>query len=143
MKKINQGPWLLNVDIERTRQFYEQFYLITDSCACDSCIHYVEQCATFSEDTKAFFSMLAIDPSKEGEVFVIMENEDGTETYSAFYHIVGEIVDGPSSEADWVVHKDFTFHFTTKLDLVPEDFPTPIIQVQLEMNLPKGTRSYD
>lgn len=68
-----------------------------------------------------------------------MENENGTHLYCSFYHIVGRIIDGPKLGGKETLTYElagFDIGFTDDVDLVPEKFPKPIIQVELEMNIP-------
>ncbi|MFE7060803.1 hypothetical protein ACFVAD_01460 [Sutcliffiella sp. NPDC057660] len=55
----------------------------------------MQACGHLPPEVKELFRTLGIDPRKEGEISQIMDNEDGTHFYGAFYHIVGKIIDGP------------------------------------------------
>ncbi|MBM7840807.1 hypothetical protein JOC54_004100 [Alkalihalobacillus xiaoxiensis] len=135
MNRVKIGSWLLDIDVEKTATYYRQTKMI--ACTCEDCQHYVAQCPQFSNERTAFFHSLGIDPRKEGEVFIVMENDDGTDLYSCFYHIVGTIIKGPDDKQVMDTAADFRYYFTNELDLVPEDFPKPIVQVGMEMSLQK------
>lgn len=59
-----------------------------------------------------------------------------------FYHLAGEIVKKPNKEAKkWddlniIKIDNLKFTFSEDLDLVPENFPKPVIQLEFEVMLP-------
>ncbi|WP_153731822.1 hypothetical protein [Sporosarcina obsidiansis] len=58
--------------------------------------------------------------------------------YIVFYHFAGEIVKEPSValvSRDYYV-EGFSVSFTNDLELLPDDFPMPAVQVLLDMHLP-------
>lgn len=147
MKRIKLGSWTIEVDVSKTRSFYDNYHLITEDCECDYCANYVLACDKFPKSTKELFNFLGIEPRKEGEVSQYIENQDGTHLYAAFYHTVGKIIEGPklwvpSSEDSEVSLPNFVEHhgvdigFSEDLALVPEGFPKPTIQFEIQMNVP-------
>ncbi|KGX91158.1 hypothetical protein N781_04980 [Pontibacillus halophilus JSM 076056 = DSM 19796] len=144
MKQIRVGSWTIEVDVHQTKEFYNAYHLITEDCPCDYCANYVVACETLSREIKELFQLLGIDPHKEGEVSEYMENEDGTHLYDAFYHLVGRIVEEPNDSAPHKTEDEFSslheheihIAFSNDLALVPEGFPKPIIQLEIQLNLP-------
>ncbi|MFD1738621.1 hypothetical protein ACFSCX_19035 [Bacillus salitolerans] len=147
MKRISIGSWTIEEDVDKTKEFYDKYYLITEGCDCDFCANYVLACDSFPLKVKDLFKSLGIDPRKEGEVSEYMENIDGTHLYGAFYHIVGKIVDGPKlwvptkvgsevSTPNFVEHNGVEIGFSEDLALVPKGFPIPTIQFEIQMNVP-------
>jgi len=141
------GSWIIEVDTKKTKDFYEQYHLITEGCECNYCANYVLACDQLPEEIKILFNSLGIDPRKEGEVSEYMKNEDGTHLYGVFYHVVGRIIKGPqlwvpnmeSSEVfspNFEKYFDVEIGFSDEISLVPEGFPTPIIQFEVQMNVP-------
>jgi len=59
-----------------------------------------------------------------------------------FYHLVGEIVKKPGvgigkwDDLNIIKVDNVKFTFTDELDLVPEKFPKPVIQLEFEVMLP-------
>lgn len=145
MNRIKIGRYVLEIDINQTKQFYENHHLITEDCDCDYCTNYIVACDTFSPEVKHLFDLLGIDPRKEGEVFEYMVNQDGTHLYGAFYHIVGKIIDIPqiqipTTSGDGVstpISDGIEIGFREEdLDLVPDDFPKPTVQFEIQLNIP-------
>ena len=147
MKQIKIDSWLIEIDVTKTKEFYEKHHFISEDCACDYCANYILACDTFSPEVRDLFHALGIDPRKEGEVSEFMKNEDGTHVYGAFYHLVGRIIEGPRiletakqeseiSPLIFVNYHGIEISFTEDLSLVPEGFPTPTIQLELQLTIP-------
>ncbi|MGP1908009.1 hypothetical protein ACTSEZ_07540 [Metabacillus sp. JX24] len=144
MEQIKVGSWLIEIDLIKTKEFYQKFHLITEDCGCDYCSNYVLACDSFPKNIKNTFNLLGIDPRKEGEVYELIDNEDGTHLYGGFYHIVGKIIDGPdiwkpseeTVDFPTLGRNDMEIGFNKDLALVPSSFPRPVIQFQFEMNVP-------
>lgn len=80
-------------------------------------------------------------------MFECVKNEDGTHLYGGFYHIVGRIIEGPNgwipaNEGSEVVTPHYVTQygleigFSKDVALVPEGFPSPVIQFEFQMNVP-------
>lgn len=139
MELMKVGPWFIETDVEQTKRFYDDFHLITEDCSCDYCANYILACDKFPLEIKDLFDSLGIDPCKEGEVSEYVKNKDGKHFYRAFYHIIGKIIEGPQlwgKEASTYNLAGFEIGFTEDLDLVPEEFPMPTVQVEIHMNIP-------
>ena len=142
--RIKVGRYLIEIDVNQTKSFYEEHHFIIEDCNCSYCTNYILACDTFSPEIKNLFNLLGIDPRKEGEISEYMKNEDGTHLYGAFYHIVGKIIDGPQlwtpinseNEVQLSNSGGLEIGFSEDLDLVPEDFPKPIIQFEIQLNIP-------
>ncbi|MBP3953134.1 hypothetical protein [Bacillus suaedae] len=147
MEQIKIGAWTIAIDVGKTTSFYDECHLITEDCKCDYCANYVLACEKLPQSVKDLFHSLGIDPRKEGEVSHYLENKDGTHLYHVFYHIVGTIIEGPelwaptteeseTSSPNCVEQNGIDIGFSEDLDLVPEEFPTPTIQFEIQMNVP-------
>ena len=70
------------------------------------------------------------------------EMDDYNHLYMGFYHLVGEIVKKPNEDVEkWndsniIKIDNVNFIFSEELDLVPEKFPQPVIQLEFEVILP-------
>lgn len=149
MKQIRLKNWIIEIDFEKTKTFYDSYHLITDGCDCIYCMNYVQAISHLPFEVLAFFKSFEIDPRKEGEISHYCENDDGTHLYGGFYHIVGTLSSGPDV---WVktdkegshAYLDtnlyeldgFSFGFTYRLSLVPDGFPEPTLQIEFQGNIP-------
>ncbi|MCM3618390.1 hypothetical protein M3936_12440 [Sutcliffiella horikoshii] len=142
MKQIKIGSAVMEVDVVKTKEFYSGYHSITDDCACDYCANFVRASDCFSEEVKELFASLGIDPRKEGELSHYEENADGTHFYSAFYHFVGRMMDVPllsdkdRSSLTFLELQGVHIAFHEKLELVPEGFPVPTLQLEIQLNVP-------
>ncbi|MDY7220745.1 hypothetical protein [Halalkalibacterium halodurans] len=144
MRQIKLGSWTILFDKSKTQKFYENDRLITESCECDYCANYVLACENLPYELKGLFLTFGIDPRKEGEISHYMENKDGTHFYGAFYHFVGKIIKSPKQwEADsgvaypiFTKDKGLEISFSEDLYLVPNGFPTPTVQLDIQLNVP-------
>jgi hypothetical protein len=148
MKIMNIGDWILEVDVERTKDFYQAYHQITEGCDCLFCKNFVTAVELLPKPVLDLFRSLGIDPTKEGEVSEYCENEDGTHLYGGFYHIVGQLISGPEC---WVKTSEegshlatinlieisgFTFGFTYGISLLPDGFPEPALQLEFQGSIP-------
>ncbi|AXH99804.1 hypothetical protein DV702_08695 [Sporosarcina sp. PTS2304] len=132
------GPWTITTDPQRTKKFYDNHHYLSQDCNCEYCVNYLLACEQFPPTIYRLFESLGIDPRKEGEVSEFGKSAEGLYHYIVFYHFVGEIVKEPSSalaSPDFHV-EGFSVSFTNDLDLLPDDFPMPAVQIMLEMQLP-------
>ncbi|WP_153731436.1 hypothetical protein [Sporosarcina obsidiansis] len=139
MELIEIGPWKIRVDREKTNSYYQQFQGRIDDCFCEDCATYVNGITQFPPAYDELFLSLGIDPAKEGEVFVIDEKQVNCKRYMGFYHFIGEILATPASDEDFYYQIEkvgnFDIGFTEEVDLVPSDFPLPIVQLVFEMDV--------
>lgn len=140
MKSLIVQDWLVEIDPEQTREYYRQWR--TSPCECLYCRNYRQACATLPQPVEEFLALLGVDLLKGGEVFELGAFEDETHRYGGFYHLCGRILEGPvDCKADWdrikrVEIDNFRFGFSADLELVPGDFPAPVIQLEFEARLP-------
>lgn len=142
MKRLRIGSWTIEVDVDKTKEFYDNYHSIIEDCTCEFCANYVLACDKFPSAWIDLFESLGIDPRKEGEVSHYIKNEDGTNFYGAFYHIVGNIIEGPliekgnESSLSFIKYNGLKIGFNEDLSLVPTAFPKPIIQFEVQLNVP-------
>ncbi len=134
-EQIRLGDWLLEVDIEATRRAYLGARPI-DLCGCQGCHNYSALASAFSGDLLAFFQWFGMDPAKEAEVFVYCQDRAGLHFYGGFYHLVARIREQPDPLSFFSVTEQFWVSFTQKTSLVPNDFPQPVLQMEIQAALP-------
>ncbi|SNS90022.1 hypothetical protein SAMN05446037_102639 [Anaerovirgula multivorans] len=139
MDKYKFGEWIIEFDRVKTEEYYKN---ICEGCTCAYCINYRENLKSLTNDIEEFFSKLGIDPLKEGEFIEFGEIEPGIRHYSGFYHFVGNIIDGPKfSSLHWDKEKmlkvgSYFLGFSDEIELLPNDFPKPVVQLEFEVSLP-------
>lgn len=147
------GLFQIDVDPDRTKQFYKNAEQISAGCDCLGCRNYEKAAAQFSEPLNQFFTQLGIDPEKAAEVWVHCANSDATLKYGGFYHLCGTILKGTSawvlvsrSKKSSVSHWDesltlqitdhFQISFQDQCNVLEEGFPTPVIQLDFLADIP-------
>ena len=147
---IHIGKYVLDVDVEATRQSYMALPLITESCGCELCENYFTATDKFPDVVIQLFESLGVDVRRAAEVFGIC-CEDKTEfSYGGFYHIVGKIVSQKESlyfqvsEKVWKQNPEmvvsvtdkFLIWFTEECSLVPDGFPEQRLQMEISFDIP-------
>ena len=151
------SDYTLNIDVPRTRAFYESpaARSTSEQCQCPGCQNYDDAILTAPESVLDFLSSLGIDPRKPAEVFDVMGqlDENGKIWYAGFYHVCGTIIHEESrldpqpdaqSSAHWNnghTHKPdpnfpFAVSFEENIHLLSETFPTPVLQMEIDIRLP-------
>ena len=157
---IKFASFVIDVDVERTRAFYERADIPTMSqqCKCINCQNFDSAILEATDEILSFLRSFGIDPQKPAESF----NTPGTISlngminYAGWYHICGSILKGPetikevptpsslgvSYEYIWdhAYIPDSNFDFSIlpvkKIDLLHDEFPSPAIQFWFNTNLP-------
>ena len=123
------GPYRVDVDVERTRQWYKTEPTANQCCDCDGCINFERAADLFPERVKSFFTALGADAKKPIEVFVNHTNKDGTllsEGEELWQVTEGEPF-GP---------RGFQIFFKGDLDCVQENCPRPVVQMEINADIP-------
>ena len=147
--------FVIDVDVERTREFYAR----DDrwQCSCQDCRNYDKAILTAPATVLDFLGSMGIDPRKPTEVFNTtgMIEEDGTIPYNGWLHVCGTLAEGPdtviervtedgvrglSYRWDLAYRPDPAYPFellpTREIDLIPENFPAPVLQMEINTRLP-------
>ena len=147
------GKNKIEVDVEKTRAYYEKELLVSETCSCELCRNFVMAAESFSENVKNFFDSLGIDPRKVQEVF--SGDEDGRKTvrYSGFTPFCGRVLDGGSSvrerefkdgskayerdeENEFAVAENISVDFENGLIIEDDSFPRPASSLIFSCELP-------
>lgn len=132
MVELELGRWIVRLDKEKTKDFYDKFHFITDDCSCDYCVNYVKATAFLPQKLLNIFMQLGIDPRKEGKIYHCCDNENGTHLYGGFYHIIGELItgddcwekasDSTSNDRFLKMEDGYSIGFTRDVALVPDNY---------------------
>ncbi|MGE6489241.1 hypothetical protein [Paenisporosarcina sp. NPDC076898] len=133
MQEIKLAKWVLEVDVEQTREFYSKDFEI---CGCLNCTNFFESIKNVEPSVADVFENLGIDPLKPGHLSDFRAMEEGKHEYIGSYHFIGKVLNGDlCNKENWnasntVQLKNFTIGFSNDLDFVPEDFPYPLVQME-------------
>jgi len=139
LQQIRIGKWLIETDIEKTREFYKKDITV---CTCLYCKNYVEACKYLKTSVLDVFTKLGINPTKPAHLSEFPTEEAGTRLYLGHYHLVGRVLEGELctdtnfNEKNTIEVDNFTVGFSEDLEFVPEGFPNPVLQLSFEANIP-------
>ncbi|GKU80957.1 hypothetical protein [Niallia sp. NCCP-28] len=141
LKQVKIGNWLLEVDREKTKEFYDKD--VIDVCDCLYCNNFVEAIKHLDISVATFFRELGINPSMPAHSSDFPATEDGKWQYIGQYHLVGRVLEGKlCTMCDWdetnnfQIIKDFDVCFSEELEFVTEDFPIPVLQMNFDAHIP-------
>lgn len=139
----------VDVEVERTRAFYEQAEPVSKGCSCAGCRNFEQAADLLPQPVRAFFSNLGIDMKKACECYVNCRREDGSLFYGGFYHVYGTILHGSSAwvninenmkywneELTFPVSENFHVSFQDGIDLLEDKFPRPVLQLEFSADIP-------
>lgn len=143
------GKYKLDIDVEKTKEFYDKAEMITEGCRCAGCQNFEQAVDILPLEVKKFFANLGIDMRKICECYVNYTNEDRTLFYGGFCHICGDLMSGESA---WIKYDDTSSHwddkktfaisenfhisFQKEVSSLEKDFPLPAIQLEFSANIP-------
>jgi hypothetical protein len=144
---FESGVYRLDIDADRTQHFYESEDY--ESCTCAGCRNFAIACHLFPEAVHQFFEQFGIKIGQPAEITAYNSSDGNTTYYDGFYHICGSILAGNDP---WLqvgerayqldeqyalkVTNDFSVFFTDKCALVEENFPSPVIQMEIQCTIP-------
>lgn len=128
------SQWVVDIDVEKTREFYNNASFVSEVCPCSGCRNYEKAIDFLPDEVISFFSRLGIEMKKIREVYVNYANADNTVYYGGFYHVCGKIISGENK--GFSVAKDFTVLFQSDCYLLEDNFPVPAIQIEILTNIP-------
>ena len=147
------GNYTLDIDVDRTRDFYarEDVETTSEKCTCQGCQNYDKAILAASDTVVGFLRSLGIDPRKPAEVFDVMGilGEDGKVWYNGFYHLCGVRLQGEDAWVEtakdmkhldgdrmYAVGPDFKVSFEEQIHLLHKEFPAPVLQMEIDAHLP-------
>ncbi len=141
--------YTLDIDIEKTKAFYDSNLSVTTSeaCSCTRCQCFPSAIMSSSNEVLNFLYSLGIDPRKPGEVFGFSDMGEYDNHYSGWYHIVGVILKGKVTGKIYDdsnafmpdEHSDYRVWFEddpTKMGWIETGFPHPIVEMSFAAELP-------
>jgi len=141
--------YILDVDVEKTHDYYNAAEYTGDSCSCIGCRNYAKAADFLPQEVVSFFSKLGVDIKKVREVFVNNVNADNTVYYGGFTHICGKLISGESAyvpigantsrweeEKAYFITDDFHVSFNDDCSLLDDNFPLPAIQLEFLADIP-------
>lgn len=141
MTEFTLGPYRLSVDVEAARAYYEAHPLPWVTCECSGCRNFVRAAKTVPPAVTEFFESLGLDVEKPAETMYYTGKADCI-FGGGFYHLCGRLLEdlrtseGFAPENWFDITPEFSVAFQTDCSLLPEDFPRPCVQMEVDYRLP-------
>lgn len=143
MTEFTFGNYHLSVDVEKTRAYYVAHPLPWITCDCAGCRNFARAVKELPQLVRDFFENLGLDLEKPGEICLYNGTPEAV-TGGGWYHLVGTVLEGSSKPGDYEVFPagwyeldgNFSVGFKAACDLLPEDFPQPCFQMEVNYCLP-------
>ncbi|MCL2046892.1 MAG: hypothetical protein FWG88_10975 [Oscillospiraceae bacterium] len=148
MEQICIGQWEIEFDRNKTIEYYKDIDTLEFGCTCRTCVNYCIAVKDFPNEVTRFFDSLGLDLIKPTEVYGCMY-ENGKVEYGGFYHLVGSYISG---EDIWQglsnggstfkfellakIVEDYGIGFTKETVMVPNNFPMPVLQMEIIFMIP-------
>ncbi|QVY62370.1 hypothetical protein [Cytobacillus gottheilii] len=139
MKRIEFLHWVLEIDVDKTKDFYKKEQEV---CTCLDCENFRKACKYINSSVMELFLQLGVDPSKPSQLSEFGEDEDGKRFYIGNYHLTGKVVKGPTcTSSTWNAENtatvgDATIGFEIDLMDIADTLSSPVLQIGFEMKLP-------
>ena len=92
------GNYVIDVDVDRTREAYARLPLLSDDCQCRACRNWVLATDALHEGTRIFFAKIGIDLKKVFEAHPQKSNEERTSLlYEGTARLYGKILKGEAA----------------------------------------------
>ena len=148
------GEYEVDINVEKTRLFYDKAKVITIGCKCDGCCNYERASDYFPNEVKVFFEEIGVDLKKAAEIIPYVAQKEGKYMlYGGFYHICGtkeSINDVWKPEGDvansqifsldedemYSIVENYKIGFSSSCNLLEDEFPMPAIQMEILFTSP-------
>lgn len=148
--KFQFGKYLLDVDVEKTKKFYETAETITQGCECPACCNYEKAICIFPVEVIRLFEKIGVDITKAAEIVpYVSKNDKKHISYGGFYHICGTLLSDDtlwnSSDLEvlqlnenkmYNITDGYKIGFSRECDLLENNFPLPAIQMEISFTCP-------
>ena len=136
------GHQKVDIDVERTRQFYLEDGLL--DCPCDDCVNYVNAVDKLPEPVKVFFDNLGVNIKNPAEISTLCAVSEKTVVYHGFYYVCGNVLDNDNlgeefdedDESYYAIAPHFWAYFLRKFALPEDQLPKPLIWLEFTGRIP-------
>lgn len=144
---LTVGKYHLDIDLELTREMYQEMPKISETCSCNNCSNLNDlvdrNFNLFHKDLQVF----GIQINKSPEIFEQYRSEDGVSHFMGIFHIVGRIVAGPDcwkvidsgkqiDEEGLVTFSHGFYGFTREVVLASKAYRHEVFQMEMLLDIP-------
>ncbi|PGM56932.1 hypothetical protein [Bacillus sp. AFS053548] len=138
LQKIRLGKWLIEVDIDRTREFFNKEMEV---CNCLYCKNYLVATEYFKPTVNDIFEKFGINLVKPAHLSVFPTEIKTRRLYLGNYYFVGRVLEGELcsnsnfNKMNTIEIENFIFGFSEELEFLPEGLPDPVLQISFVANI--------
>lgn len=139
LQKIRIEKWLIEIDIDRTREFYNKDM---EFCNCLYCKNYLDATKFFKPTVNDVFEKFGINPVKPAHLSQFPSEIKSRHLYLGHYYFVGRVLEGELcsnsnyTRLNTIEIENFIYGFSEELEFLPEGLPDPVLQISFEANIP-------
>ncbi|MFF2875028.1 hypothetical protein ACFVR2_01770 [Gottfriedia sp. NPDC057991] len=139
LQQIRIGKWLIEVDIDRTREFYNKDIEV---CNCLYCKNYLVATKFFNPTVNDIFEKLGINSVKPAHLSEFPTEVKARRLYLGNYYFVGRVLEGELctnsnfNKTNTIEIENFIIGFSKELEFLPEALPIPVLQLSFKANIP-------
>lgn len=143
------GDYVIDVDVDKTREIYKGFASVTERCRCDACENYQKAIERVPVQVKNFFECLGVDLGKITESVMCHQNRDGSWHYGCTCHVCGKVIKGKNltvvqdgqlvtmrSRDAYEAAENVLVWFGDECTRVEKAFDAPVMQIDFGIDLP-------
>ena len=139
------GDYVIEVDVEKTREVYTKLRPVNERCKCDYCANYQKVVTSLPNNVHMFFWNLGVNLSMITESVAYNRNRDGSVHYGGWLHVCGKVVKGKEDCEHTItlrpgeaygVTEDFKVWFSEECLMTEKEFDAPVMQIDFETDLP-------
>ena len=137
MKEIEVQDWVLECDVEATRQAYALMPLgDPEDCGCLYCLNFAAaRSLAYPPAALSLYEQLGIKADREAETYEAGPVEDELRLYGGWHHFIGRITKDPGTML--IVAENFSVTFVERRSCAEPVFDDrPLVQVEFFTKVP-------
>lgn len=138
MKKVKLATWVLDVDVDKTLDYNRNKLEVCDCLYCQNFSAVIQQKHPLLREQLLALGIEAATPNHVS----YFDREDSRQLAIGNYHFSGNLLEGEwSTLEDWSDANStwvdgMQIGLSTEMELLPDDFPMPAVQVNFELDMP-------
>ncbi len=138
---IDFNGTVVDVDVNKTREFYYSDDSVEIDCTCGGCRNYIKYCKVMPLEVSSFFEKIGVASKKVCETYWFCQKNEGKAVFGGgFFHVCGRIIKRCDEKEGIELATDFKVYVEgdkwEEVHLVEDGFPKPIVQIGMVFILP-------
>ena len=151
---LELGPARIDVDVERTRAFYEGVASVDGGCSCVDCRNFGKamESGAVPEAVRRWFEAIGVDLRSPAEIYALGDISlygEKAQLYGGFYHVCGGVLlperkirhisdrlIPDTSDCSLELAQGYSVCLSGECELLRQGFPRPCFQLNISFLLP-------